>query len=321
MDFIKKLAPDLRIIGFFEKIFVPKFYAHKSKKLNTLFRKILQGKWLGKHSSMQEQNIARDDGSLMRLLVVKSKNPVSNAPGILWIHGGGYGIGIPEQAFGYMDTFCDKGNCVVVSPDYTLSYEASYPAALEDCYLALKWMKENGAELGILLDKIFVGGESAGGGLAISLALYARDKGEIPIAYQMPFYPMIDDRMITFSSKNNKMPVWDTSSNERAWKAYLGALYGSENIPPYAAPARETDYKNLPPCCTFAGTVEPFHDEIVHYVKNLKEAGIHVDFMEFSGCYHAFDMLAPFSKEAKSAKKFYLESFLYAIEHYVSEQK
>jgi acetyl esterase/lipase len=317
----KKLAPDLRLIGPIERALVPKFHAEKSAKMNRLMRKFMRGKWFGHHSVMREDFIERADGSRQRVLIVHPKGKANDAaPGLLWMHGGGYGIGIPELDFAYMDSFASAGNCVVVSPDYRLSCEAPYPAALEDCYLALKWMKKNAEKLGIQPDRLFVGGESAGGGLAAALAIYARDKKEVSIAYQMPFYPMLDDRMITPSSRDNRMPVWDSASNKRAWEAYLGSLYGKDNVPPYAAPSRETDYAGLPPCCTFAGTAEPFYDEIVRYVNDLKAAGVPVDFMEFEGCYHAFDIMAPFSKEAKAAKEFYMRSFTYAVSHYRAPQ-
>lgn len=74
------------------------------------------------------------------------------------------------------------------------SLYAPFPAALEDCYLALLWLKENGEKYGMRRDKIFVGGNSAGGGMTAALTLYARDKGEVNIAFQMPLYPMLDDR-------------------------------------------------------------------------------------------------------------------------------
>lgn len=90
-------------------------------------------------------------------------------------------------------------------------------------------------------DKIFVGGNSAGGGMTAALTLYARDKGEVNIAFQMPLYPMLDDRP-TKTSKNNDAPVWNTKSNIAAWKLYLGDDYGTDRVSKYAAPARETDF-------------------------------------------------------------------------------
>ena len=97
--------------------------------------------------------------------------------------------------------------------------------------------------------------------LACALSLYARDKNEIPIMLQIPLYPMIDDRMITESSKNLIDPIWNSKSNEMGWKFYLGDLFGENNVPYYAAPARATDLSNLPTFISYVGSVEPFKDE------------------------------------------------------------
>ncbi len=149
---------------------------------------------------------------------------------------------------------------VVVSPYYTLSVDKPYPAALDDCYVSLLWLKDNGERYGVRSDQIFIGGDSAGGGLTAALSLYARDKGEVNIAFQMPLYPMLDDRT-TVSSSDNMAPVWNEKSNENGWELYLGGLYGMADVPAYAAPARATDYSGLPPTCSFVGSVEPFLDE------------------------------------------------------------
>ena len=198
------------------------------------------------------------------LLLQPLRNAVSpeHTPGILWIHGGGYRTGMAEMV--YMSrafALVKKYGAVVLSPAYRLSGEAPYPAALEDCYAALKYLVEHAEELGIDPDQIMVGGESAGGGLAAALCMYARDKGGPKIAFQMPLYPMLDDRD-TESSRDNHAPVWNTKRNHAAWKKYLGELWG-QDVSPYAAPARQENYKGLPPAYTFVGDIEPFYRETI----------------------------------------------------------
>ena len=129
-------------------------------------------------------------------------------------------------------------------------------------------------------DKIFVGGNSAGGGMTAALTLYARDRGEVNIAFQMPLYPMLDDRP-TKTSKNNDAPVWNTKSNIAAWKLYLGDDYGTDMVSKYAAPARETDFSGLPPTLTFIGSIDPFLAETKSYVEALRAAGVPVEFRIF----------------------------------------
>ena len=101
------------------------------------------------------------------------------ATGVLWIHGGGYILGMKEMV--HMSRAVDlvkKFGAVVVSPGYRLAFAAPYPAALDDCYAALVYMKAHAAELGVRADQIMVGGESAGGGLCAALCIKARDTGD-----------------------------------------------------------------------------------------------------------------------------------------------
>ena len=256
---------------------------------------------------------------LLILRPITNAKPKAKTPGILWIHGGGYVTGMAGMI--YMSRaihLVKKYGAVVVTPEYRLSKEAPYPAALEDCYAALTYLKEHADELGVNDSQLMVGGESAGGGLTAALCMYARDKGEINIAYQMPLYPMIDNED-TDSSRDNHAPVWNTKRNRKAWKAYLRDVHGE--IPPYAAPARQTDYTNLPPAYTFVGDIEPFYCETLTFVENLQKAGVEAKVDVYPGSFHAFDMLLPFLKISKQAAKVFETEYLFAAEHYFAPQK
>ena len=256
---------------------------------------------------------------LLILRPITNAKPKTKTPGILWIHGGGYVTGMAGMI--YMSRaihLVKKYGAVVVTPEYRLSKEAPYPAALEDCYAALEYLYTHSDELGVNSSQLMVGGESAGGGLTAALCMYARDKGEINIAYQMPLYPMIDNED-TDSSRDNHAPVWNTKRNQKAWKAYLRDIHGE--IPPYAAPARQTDYSNLPPAYTFVGDIEPFYCETLTFVENLQKAGVEAKVDVYPGCFHAFDMLLPFLKVSKQAAKTFEEQYLYAAGHYFAPQK
>ena len=246
-----------------------------------------------------------------------TKKDSEQTPGVLWIHGGGYATGMAEMAyFSRPLALVKKCGAVVVCVSYRLSIEAPYPAALEDCHSALCWMKEHAAELGINDSQIMVGGESAGGGLTAALCMYARDKGSVNIAYQMPLYPMLDDRD-TESSRDNHAPIWNTKRNHVAWKLYLKGL---AEILPYAAPARQTDYSNLPPAYTFVGDIEPFYCETLSYIENLKAAGVGASVDVYPNWFHAYDMFFPFKAMAKKAIARFEEQFCYAAEHYFAPQ-
>lgn len=273
-----------------------------------------------KEINIEEKWMTRRDGTKMRICIFKPLSPIRNAPGVLWIHGGGYALGSPEDGISKAKTMIAISDCIVVAPDYRLSLQAPYPAALEDNYDALLWMKEHANELGIREDQLIVGGDSAGGGLTAAVSLLARDQKEVAIAFQMPLYPMIDDRMNSESMKNNNAPVWDYKSSCVGWKLYLGDLFQTNKVPVYAAAARETNFDNLPPTITFVGDIEPFRDETILYVENLKKAGVPVDFKLFKGCFHAFEVMCPKAAVSKEALDFFEESFHHAINTYFAKQ-
>jgi len=271
---------------------------------------------------MKKYTVKKVNINGLKLLVLQpltNRRPKEKTPGILWIHGGGYVVGMAGMI--YMSralSLVKNHGAVVVTPEYRLAGNAPYPAALNDCYAALKYLKDNSDELGCSCDRIMVGGESAGGGLTAALCMYARDMGEIKIAFQMPLYPMIDNRD-TDSSRDNHGISWNTRRNHAAWKMYLREIHG--DITPYAVPALQSDYSGLPPAYTFVGDSEPFYCETLTFVENLKSAGIPAHADVYHTGFHAFDMLLPFRKISKKAVAEFEKQYLYAAEQYISPQK
>lgn len=249
-------------------------------------------------------------GPDIRVRIFKPLNCTVPLPGMLYIHGGGITVGSPDLNLKMTRRFIEAEPCVIVSPHYRRSLEAPYPAALDDCYESLLWMKENAEELGMIPDRFIVAGHSAGGGLTAAVSLKVRDTKAVRIAFQMPIYPMLDDRMLTGSASDNNAPVWNSRANRYAWDRYLRDLQERRlPIPAYAAPARATDYTGLPPTISFVGGLEPFRDETVEYISRLKEAGVPVEFRVFEGCYHAFEVLAPKAAVSREAWHFLYDAF------------
>lgn len=320
---LKDIRPELRIFGAVYRTFGPDFCNEGVLRLRNKFADtFMRGKWRGKNTQIEPRYITREDGSRMRILICTSKKGTnSDATGLMWIHGGGYAVGYPEQNYIKVDRFVKDGNTVAVLPDYTLTTEKPYPAALEDCYLALKWMKDHAEELNINPAQLFVGGDSAGGALTAAVSLYARDKKEVSVAFQMPLYPMLDDTMTTASAQNNDAPVWNSRFNQTAWKMLLKGLEKGEPIPEYAAPTRAKDLSGLPPACTFVGSLEPLRDETIAYVRKLKQQGVDVYLKVYEGCFHAFDTNCYPTKVAKDARDYLMKMYRYAQKHYFAEQK
>ena len=265
--------------------------------------------------------VPRGDGTNLRLLVLSLVDGPKEAAGVLWLHGGGYVTGMPEMAYGGMPPHMLRERpCVVVCPDYRLASEMPFPGAVEDCHLALTWLYEHARELGVRSNQLFVGGESAGGGLTAGLCLYERDllragRDGIRVACQMPLYPMLDDRA-TPSSAHNDAPVWDTELNTRAWDLYLAGM-DREHVVPYAVPARETNYAGMPPAITFVGSLDPFLDETVAYVSALRRDGVDADLRVYRGCFHAFDLFSD-SRQGGEARMYFLRHFATACDSYTS---
>lgn len=263
----------------------------------------------------QKIRMVRENGGSFSALVLSPKMGFHNAPGILWLHGGGYMLGMKEMV--YMSRAVDlvkKYGATVISPGYRLSFFSPYPAAIEDCYAALLYLKNHAEELGVNKNQIMIGGESAGGGLCAALCMMARDRNEVHIAYQMPLYPMLDN-LDTESSADNHGKVWNTRKNHLAWKLYL-RKEAKSIVSPYAAPARETDYTGLPPAYTFVGNGEPFYSETCTYIENLKAAGIEARIDIYHSDMHAFDMMKPEEPLSREAARNFNRNFEYAMKHY-----
>lgn len=254
-----------------------------------------------------------------------TEGKIGKTPGILWIHGGGYLWGMASMVFiSRALPLVKKYGAVIITPDYRLSEKAPYPAAFNDCYRTLLYLFDHSEEFGIDRSQIMVGGESAGGGLAAAVCMAARDRKSVPIAYQMPLYPMLDDRDTITSSHNHEF-VWNTVLNHKGWRTYLSALQQDGHpmagnpqapVPPTAAPARQTNYQGLPPCYTFIGTREPFYAETLTYIEHLRAAGVEAVCEVFDTGVHAFDMLMPWRKISQIAAEHFEQHYLYAVASY-----
>ena len=258
-------------------------------------------------------------GSIPALLLSPRTAP-ADATGVLWLHGGGYAVGMKEmvhmsRAVGLVMRF----GAVVLVPGYRLSLQAPYPAALDDCYAALLYLKEQAAALGVRPDQLMVGGESAGGGLCAAVCIRARDTGEVNVAFQMPLYPMLDDRD-TETSRDNRGRVWNTRRNHLAWRLYLRGTDRAQ-LSTYAAPARLTDFAGLPPAYSFVADGEPFYAETVRYFGRLRAAGVPAELDVYHTDMHAFDMMQPHDAQSIAAAEAFEHRFANAQARYFAPQE
>ncbi|HWD54032.1 MAG TPA: alpha/beta hydrolase [Acidimicrobiales bacterium] len=230
--------------------------------------------------------------------------PGSAVPGILLIHGGGFIVGSVEaEHVGAVMMAVDAG-AVLVSVDYRLAPEHPYPAGLHDCYAALSFLHAEAAALGVDAARIALVGASAGGGLAAATALLARDRGGPAVCFQMLHIPELDDRLDTPSMRQFvDAPVWNTPLAVQSWKAYLGGLAGTADIPAYAAPARATDLSGLPPAYVSTAENDPLRDEGIAYALALLRAGVSVELHQFPGTFHGSALVARAAVSRRAQKE------------------
>lgn len=278
-------------------------------------------RYKAKTADMRKLFLKRQDGSEQRMVILTPKHTYDKVPAVLFLHGGGYALGCPEEKIGFMERLMSCADCVMFAPVYTLSVYKPYPAALDDAYNALLWVRDHCEEYGCRQDQIFVVGESGGGGLCASLAILARDKKEVNIAFQMPLFPQLDDRMDTDSARDNDAPMADSVLLEACWRLYLGGLYGTDDVPPTAAPARLRELAGLPPAYSYVGTVDPLYDETRIYFERLRAAGVDAKADFYEGGFHGFDALGAGKPIGKRCFENLRAAFSHACKTYFAPQK
>jgi acetyl esterase/lipase len=180
---------------------------------------------------------------------------------------------------------------------------------VEDSYAALKWVVSHSQDLGVDAERIAIGGESAGGGLAAALVQLAHDRREVKPAFQLLVYPMLDDRTVIRTDVDDSNSVtWNQKSNRFGWESYLGKKCGAGDVPQYAVPARREDLSGLPRAWIGVGTVDVFHDEDMAYAERLKGCGVECEVCEVPGAFHGFDEFAPKAPVSRDFRKYQISA-------------
>jgi acetyl esterase len=206
-------------------------------------------------------------------------------PALMYFHGGGWTIGDVDTH----DVLCRQlavgARCVVFSVDYRLAPEHPFPAAVDDCFAATRYVADNAAKLKI--QGIAVGGDSAGGNLAATVALLARDAGGPALAFQLLIYPATDQRLNTPSHERNGQGYLLTRD---AMLYFRHAYLPKENdwTDWRASPLLAKSLANLPPALVITAGYDPLLDEGRAYADKLRAAGVQVAYREFADMVHGF---------------------------------
>ncbi|SMB96914.1 alpha/beta hydrolase fold domain-containing protein [Deinococcus hopiensis] len=228
----------------------------------------------------------------VRVRLYQPASPLRTTPALLWIHGGGFIAGCPEQDEAQMIDLVQVTGCTVISVDYRLAPEQPFPAALHDCFAAYKWVASEGRTLGVDPTRIAIGGASAGGGLTAGLALLIQEQHEVRPALQVLLYPMLDDRNVQSASEaGSDHLLWTRQNNAYAWQAYLGSAYCEP--PKFAAAARALAVEELTPAFIAVGELDLFLHEDIEYARRLLSAGVPTELHVYPGAFHSFDSVMP----------------------------
>lgn len=211
------------------------------------------------------------------------------APAVVYCHAGGFALGNLDTDHRQCVELARRGRSTVVSVDYRLAPEHSYPAALEDASAVLRWVVANAASLGVDPARLAVAGSSAGAALAACLAQRAADGSLPPVVFQLLHQPVLDDRATPSKAEFHTSPAFDGEGAELMWRHYLDP----EAVAEAAVPARRTELAGLAPALITCAEIDPFRDEAVDYALRLLRAGVSAELHVFARACHGFDSLLP----------------------------
>ena len=223
----------------------------------------------------------------------------NNLPALVFFHGGGWVLNFLDIYEPALRKIAKNGNFVIIAVEYQKAPEHSYPAPLDDCYATLKWVIENAAELGIDLAAIGVGGDSAGGNLASSVALKACSEQLISLAFQLLIYPCNDYQMNYPSATNYSQGYGlTTQAMKWFWNQYLSKVEDQKD--PYAVPAKANSLRGVAPAILIAAEFDPLTDDDKNYYQKLIKDSVPAIYKEFAGQIHGFFNLSGVTEDAES---------------------
>ena len=208
-------------------------------------------------------------------------------PTMVYFHGGGWVWASVDTHDRLVREYCAAGEVAAVSVDYALSPEAKFPQALEECIAVLRWVAAHGAEWGLDTTRLLVGGDSAGGNLALATALLARDTGGPALRGILTAYPVSDSALDTPSYREFGDGAFGLGIARMAFYRSVYVPHAADRLHPLAAPLR-ADLRGLPPVCVHLAELDVLRSEGEALVGRLREAGVAVETQTFPGVVHGF---------------------------------
>jgi acetyl esterase len=205
---------------------------------------------------------------------------------LVYFHGGGWVINYIGKYDAQLSDMAEKINSVIISINYQKAPEHKFPTPFNDCYEGLEWVVNHASELNINIEKIGVGGDSAGGNLASAVALAARDKGKIKLAYQWLVYPCNGPEFVDSPDIPNATDFGlDQRGMKWLWEQYINP---SDRTNPYAVPHAAESFAGLPPTVIITAEYDVLRADGIAYRDKLIAAGVKVAYKDCPGMIHGF---------------------------------
>lgn len=225
---------------------------------------------------------------------------VGALPVLVYFHGGGWVIGDLDTHDVVCRTLCAGSGCAVVAVDYRLGPEHRFPAAVDDAHAAVRWVRAQGAALGLDVARLALGGDSAGGNLAAVTAIAMRQAGEAPARLQLLIYPATDMRAVAPSHTVNGQGYVLTSDSIAYFRGHYIAD-AAQWADWRASPLLAEDLSHLPPALVLTAGFDPLRDEGRQYADALSAAGVATQYACFERQIHGFITMGRVIDEANTA--------------------
>ena len=239
------------------------------------------------------------DGSLLRARLW-AEHAAPNLPVLLYFHGGGFTVGSPETHASLCRHLAHLAQCAVLSLDYRLAPEHTFPTAHQDAFDALQWLAQHAAELGLDASRLAIGGDSAGGTLTAATAVAARDAG-IDLKLQLMFYPGCSPEHMPSAHVFEKGFLLEKSSIDYFYGHYL--TNPQDRHDPRFSPLLEGNTTGLAPAWIGLAECDPLVDEGVAYADHLRLGGVTVELEIYRGVVHSFIQMGRAIPEAIRARQ------------------
>ncbi|MCW3840477.1 alpha/beta hydrolase [Micromonospora yasonensis] len=222
-------------------------------------------------------------------LPVRIHRPAGDGPlpTLVYFFGGGWTLGSVDTADGICRRLANATGCQTVTVGYRLAPEHRFPAAVDDCYAALRWLAAHADEVGVDPDRLAVGGDSAGGNLAAAVTLLARADGGPRLVAQLLVYPNTDQRPGPAPARADEDPLL-FNRHSVAWYRQHYLTDPADAAHPLASPLLAEDLSGLPPALVITAEHDPLRDEGERYAARLREAGVPTEATRYPGMIHGF---------------------------------